>query len=297
MSTPRVSVVMPAWNCAWCIDRALDSLHAQTFTDFEAIVVDDGSTDDTPALLARRGEALRVIRQSNAGMSAARNAGIAAARGELVAFLDSDDWWRPEKLAQQVALMDADPDLGFCSSATELQSEDGTVVGEWGCPASTDDLVARILGGHAAVAGGASSVMVRRSVLHATDGFDARLRGAEDTDLWVRLAAVAPYACIPDRQVVVTRNAGSVSRNREAMRRGALDCLDKNRPLLPASKQDAYWRACRASVLADYAKWRYRDGDRPAALQDLFHALKLAPMSHGRLVASLALAMLTGRAV
>lgn len=294
---PRVSIVMPAYNCAWCVDRAIDSVMTQTFRDFELIVVDDGSTDDTPALLARRGDSLRVIRQANAGMSAARNTGIAAARGDYIAFLDSDDWWRPLKLAQQVALLDSEPDIGFCSHATELQSPDGEVVGEWGCPVLTDGLVARILGGHSAVAGGASSVMVRRALLERTGGFDARLRGAEDTDQWVRLAAAGRYACLPELQVVVTRNPGSVSRNREAMRRGALDCLDKNRPLLPAAQQADFWRSCRASVLADYAKWRYRDGERLAALRDLAQAFVLAPRARGRLIASLALAMLTGRPV
>lgn len=297
MSTPRVSIVMPAYNCAWCIDRAIDSVQAQTFTDFELVVVDDGSTDDTPTLLARRGDALRVIRQDNAGMSAARNTGIAAARGEFIAFLDSDDWWRPHKLAQQVALLDAEPDIGFCSHATELQSPEGVKVGEWGCPPDAENLVARILGGHSAVAGGASSVMVRRGLLERTGGFDARLRGAEDTDQWVRLAAAGRYACLPDLQVVVTRNPGSVSRNREAMRRGALDCLDKNRALLPVAQQSAFWRSCRASVLADYAKWRYRDGERAAALRDLAQAFALAPLARGRLILSLTLAMLTGRPV
>ncbi|MCP2935896.1 hypothetical protein NK983_24730, partial [Salmonella enterica subsp. enterica serovar Typhimurium] len=88
------------------------------------------------------------------------------------------------------------------------------------------------------------------ALLERTGGFDARLRGAEDTDQWVRLAAAGRYACLPDLQVVVTRNPGSVSRNREAMRRGALDCLDKNRALLPVAQQSAFWRSCRASVLA-----------------------------------------------
>lgn len=297
MSTPRISVVMPAYNCAWCIDRAIDSVFAQTLTDYELIVVDDGSTDATPELLARRGSRLRVIRQANAGMSAARNAGIAAARGDFVAFIDSDDWWRPEKLAQQVALLDAHPEIGFCSHATELQSPDGEVNGVWPCPESTENLVSQILGGRSAVAGGASSVMVRKQLLERTGGFDARLRGAEDTDLWVRLAAAGNYACLPDRQVVVTRNPGSVSRNRETMRQGALDCLDKNRALLPPHQRTAYWRACRASVLADYAKWRYRDGERAMALADLARAAMLAPISRGRLIASLTLAMLSGRPV
>lgn len=294
MNAPVVSIVIPAYNCAWCIDRALDSVAAQSFRDYEVIVVDDGSTDDTAAALAARPEPLRVIRQANAGMSAARNTGIASARGEFVAFLDSDDWWRPAKLAAQVELMRADPQLGFCSSATELQSPDGLTVGEWGCPASTEGLVAQILGGVSAVAGGASSVLVRRSLLEALAGFDARLRGAEDTDMWIRLGAAGRYVCLSEPLVVVTRNPSSVSRNREAMRAGALACLDKNRGLLPEAGRGSYWRACKATVLADYAKWRYRDGLRAQALADLFQALLLAPLARGRLVASLALAMLRG---
>lgn len=294
MNAPTVSIVIPAYNCAWCIDRALDSVAAQSFRDYEVIVVDDGSTDNTAAVLAARPEPLRVIRQANAGMSAARNAGIAAARGEFVAFLDSDDWWRPGKLAAQVELMRADPELGFCSSATELQSPDGQTVGEWGCPASTAGLVAQILGGVSAVAGGASSVLVRRALLEVLTGFDARLRGAEDTDMWIRLGAAGRYACLSEPLVVVTRNPSSVSRNREAMRAGALACLDKNRGLLPEAGRGAYWRACKATVLADYAKWRYRDGLRAQALADLCQALFLAPFARGRLVVSLALAMLRG---
>lgn len=296
-AAPEVSVITPVFNRPELLVTAVRSVLAQRFANWELIIVDDGSTDETPALLARRGDALRVIRQANAGMSAARNTGIAASRGEFVAFLDSDDWWRPHKLAQQVALLDAEPDIGFCSHATELQSPEGVKVGEWDGPPNAENLVARILGGHSAVAGGASSVMVRRALLERTGGFDARLRGAEDTDQWVRLAAAGRYACLPDLQVVVTRNPGSVSRNREAMRRGALDCLDKNRALLPVAQQSAFWRSCRASVLADYAKWRYRDGERAAALRDLAQAFALAPLARGRLILSLALAMLTGRPV
>src|SRR5512139_2667017 len=110
MAAPTVSVVVPAYNAAWCVRKAVDSVLAQDFRDFELIVVNDGSTDDTLAVLRGYGDAIRVVDQRNGGMSNARNAGIRAARGEFLAFLDSDDWWLPGKLGRQVALLRARPD-------------------------------------------------------------------------------------------------------------------------------------------------------------------------------------------
>src|SRR5512139_3834983 len=101
--SPLVSVVIPTYNRAWCLRQAVDSVLAQEFGDFELIVVDDGSTDATADLLAAYADRIRVLRQANHGVSAARNAGIAAARGGLFAFLDSDDIWLSRKLSTQVA--------------------------------------------------------------------------------------------------------------------------------------------------------------------------------------------------
>lgn len=103
MSTPLVSVIIPAYNRAHCIADAVASALAQTFTNHEIIVVDDGSTDATIANLSPFGNRVRLIRQPNRGVSAARNAGIRAASGDWIAFLDSDDRWRPDKLARQYA--------------------------------------------------------------------------------------------------------------------------------------------------------------------------------------------------
>ncbi len=116
-SAPLVSVVMPAYNVAWCIGRAVDSVLAQDFRSRELIVVNDGSTDGTRAVLERYGAAITVIDQENQGMSAARNVAIRRARGTYVAFLDADDWWLPGKLRRQVELMQGSPEIGFCSNA------------------------------------------------------------------------------------------------------------------------------------------------------------------------------------
>src|SRR4030088_81439 len=120
-SAPLVSVVMPAYNVAWCIGRAVDSVLAQDFRPCELIVVNDGSTDGTGALLESYGAAITVINQENRGMSAARNAGIRRARGTYVAFLDADDWWLAGKLSRQVELMRGRPEIGFSSTTVRLE--------------------------------------------------------------------------------------------------------------------------------------------------------------------------------
>ena len=110
---PRVSIVIAVYNGAATVGRALASVFAQTYTDYEVIVVNDGSTDDTAAVLARFGDRIRVITQSNRGLSAARNAGVRVSTGEYVAFLDDDDEWMPEKLARCVPVLDADRDCAL----------------------------------------------------------------------------------------------------------------------------------------------------------------------------------------
>jgi len=130
MQTPVVSVVIPAYNAAWCVGQAIDSALAQSFVDREIIVVDDGSTDDTPRVLAGYGSRIRIVSKPNGGLSSARNAGVAAAQGEFVAFLDADDRWLPAKLARQVALMREEPRLAFCSTAARVQAPGGKVLNE-----------------------------------------------------------------------------------------------------------------------------------------------------------------------
>jgi glycosyltransferase involved in cell wall biosynthesis len=112
-ASPRVSVIIAVYNGAATIDRALQSVFAQTFTDFEIVVVNDGSTDDTASVLSRHGDRIRVVTQSNRGLSAARNAGARASAGEYLAFLDDDDEWMPAKLARCVPILDADPDCAL----------------------------------------------------------------------------------------------------------------------------------------------------------------------------------------
>lgn len=197
---PRVSVVIPVFNAARTIERALTSVFRQSYADYEVILVDDASSDGSAeriaAVLRAAGEArartAEVITFSrNQGAAAARNAGIRAARGELVAFLDADDEWLPEKLARQVAAFDAAPDAVVAGCNAEWlgpsgklshRLEDGPVVtgrDAWkallrSCYLSTPCVVAR------------------RAALEAEGGFDPALTVGEDQDLWFRLAERGP---------------------------------------------------------------------------------------------------------
>jgi len=292
-----VSVVIPAFNVGWCVGRAVDSVLAQSLLERELVVVDDGSTDDTAEVLASYGPAIRVIRQPNGGMSAARNAGIRQARGGLVAFLDADDYWLPQKLERQVGLMLDRPELGFCSTAARIVNPEGAMLNLWRCPGENANMLQTLFAENAAIAGGCSAVMVRRDLLDRVGLFDESLRGFEDPDLWIRLAAVSGYACIDEPLVVILRREQSVSRNLVQMRKAALISLHKNRGLLPARLRGSFWRACLASVYTDYAKGAYRAGEIGRAVADTLHALALSPAARGRLCLGLLRDMILGRAL
>jgi glycosyltransferase involved in cell wall biosynthesis len=292
---PTVSVVIPAYNVAWCVRKAIDSVLAQDWRDLEIIVVDDGSTDDTATVLAGYGDAIRVVAQPNGGMSNARNAGIRAARGEFIAFLDADDWWLPTKLSRQVRLMRDQPEVGFCSCAARVEHMDGSLANLWGCPGPQASMLAYLFQGGASVPGSCSAVLARRELVIAAGAFDESLRGAEDPDLWIRLAAITNYACLDEPLVVILRRPGSVSRNLEAMRESTIRMMQKNRHLLPARLQGSYWRSCVAGIHGDYAKWRCREGQRLAALVEAGHVLRLAPLARARLGLGLIRDILAGR--
>ena len=198
---PVVSVVIAAYNARRTLAETLDSLLAQTFKDFEAIVVDDGSTDDTAALAASTGDhRVRVVRQANAGVSAARNRGAVDARGEFLSFLDSDDLWTPDKLAAEVAALRADPAAGLAYTWTRFIDRDGLPL-PWTATANAEGMVRDQLLLGCFLANG-SSIMVRRSAFEAVGGYEPSLRTAEDWDFYLRIAERYPFVCVPALNVL-----------------------------------------------------------------------------------------------
>ena len=203
-----VSVVIPTYNRAGTIARAVESVLQQTYGDLEVIVVDDGSTDATPEVLGHFGNRIRVIRQANAGPSAARNHGIRAARGGIVAFLDSDDVWLPQKIERQVQVLAAGgPAMPCCicnaaltrvshgcRTSFELSDINGHLeAGVWLNPASV--LVTRFVLFNQVAA-------VRREALEQTGGFREDLWLLEDYDLALKLSLLGPWGIIREPLVI-----------------------------------------------------------------------------------------------
>lgn len=280
---PLVSVVMPAFNVAWCIGRAVDSVLAQDYRARELIIVNDGSTDDTRAVLERFHGQVTVIDQENRGMSAARNVAIRNASGTYIAFLDADDWWLPQKLSRQVAMMQSRPEIGFCSTAARVENDEGKSLNLWRCNHGSRQMLSTLFAENAAIAGGCSAVMVRKNLVEQVGLFDESLRGFEDPDLWIRLAAISGYQCIDETLAVILRREKSVSRNLDAMRASTLRSMRKNRELLPPRLRGRFWRNCLAGVYTDYAKPAYRAGRIGRAFGDTLRALLLSPVGRGRL--------------
>lgn len=184
--TPRVSVIVPVYNRPVYVRQALDSALAQSCPGgFEVVVVDDGSTDETPEVLASFGEAIRVVRQRNGGAARARNAGFAAARGEYLALLDSDDIWLPGKLAAQVELLDAHPDAAFTHSEVDEFFEDGSARAWTRRPVIASGDILRTLLRRNVVH--TMTVMLRRRAIEEVGDFDPRYPPCEDWDLWLRI--------------------------------------------------------------------------------------------------------------
>jgi glycosyltransferase involved in cell wall biosynthesis len=182
-----VSVVIPTYNLARFLPEAVASVRAQVWPDLEIIVVDDGSTDDTPEVLerlAREGD-LRCIRQENAGASSARNRGIHEARKSWVAFLDADDFWLAGKLAAQFETLEGKPSAAFSYTDERLRFEDGTEA-DRASRATDAPLLPQLLAGNIFAT---PTALVRRDCFDAVGLFDARLRTGEDWDMWMRLAA------------------------------------------------------------------------------------------------------------
>ncbi|MFH1091695.1 MAG: glycosyltransferase [Pseudomonadota bacterium] len=196
---PLVSVVIPVHNRAGSVKKAVDSVLGQTFEDFELIVVDDGSSDGANAALSEYQDRLILIRQSHQGVSAARNKGIHHSRGRLIAFLDSDDYWLPEKLAVQTAFFEENPEAMICQTE-EVWLRDGRRVnpgrrhrkpsGE----AFSRSLKLCLIS--------PSAVMLRSGLLSEVGLFDESLPACEDYDLWLRVAARHPVHLV-DRPLVI----------------------------------------------------------------------------------------------
>ena len=180
-----VSVIIPTYNRHELLGKAIDSVLAQTYRNFELLIIDDGSTDGTDEFVASYGSAVRYLYQDNLGVAAARNTGIQAARHDLLAFLDSDDTFAPEKLKVQVAAMTAQPEF-LVSHTDEIWYRCGQLLNQKNRHVREGgDIFARCL---ELCAVGMSTAMVRRSLFDEVGLFNEELVCCEDYDLWLRVS-------------------------------------------------------------------------------------------------------------
>jgi len=206
-----VSVVIPTFNRAHLVQDAVRSAAGQTAAPMEIVVVDDGSTDNTEAVLDGMASRLPVplvyVRQENAGGNVARNRGVKAAQGAYVAFLDSDDVWHPEKLEKQLAALGTLPGAGavYCG-LREVEVETGRVLSDPKRAYPAGDLFARLLVSD--VTAPTSTYLVKRSIMEAAGYFDETLEARQDWDMWIRVARQAPIAVVPEALVDFRHHAG-----------------------------------------------------------------------------------------
>lgn len=192
---PLVSVVIPVFNGASFVAKAVASVRAQTVRDVEILVVDDGSTDGTQEVLQRleRTHGITWFQQDHGGPARSRNYGIQAATGDFIALLDCDDVWLPDKLESQLAILRARPQVGVVHTDYEVVYEDGTVEERVRARQSREPLVKAFAGGHTALP---STLLIRKSVLDKVGALDPELYGSEDSDLTIRLYRATEFDCV-----------------------------------------------------------------------------------------------------
>ncbi len=221
---PLVSVIIPTFNRKRFLAEALDSVGSQTFVDYQLIVVDDGSTDGTDLMVSRVPGVL-LLKQPNRGVSSARNAGIGASAGEWIAFLDSDDLWKPEKLARQVDFHRCHPEA-WISQTEEIWIRNGRrhnprkkhrKLGGW---IFRESLPLCIVS--------PSAVMMKRDLFREVGLFDETLPACEDYDMWLRVSQRFPIHLVPD-PLVVKRGGhpDQLSSSVEALDRYRIRALEK----------------------------------------------------------------------
>jgi glycosyltransferase involved in cell wall biosynthesis len=217
----RISVVIPTYNYGRFIAEAIESVLRQTRAADEIIVVDDGSTDDTEAVVAEFGDKVRYVRQENAGVCAARNRGVAESSGDVIAFLDADDIWHAGKIEKQLEKFAADAEIGLVHCAMrEFESETGETLRLHAEGMEGDVADELLLWERTAIIGCGTAVMVSRKAFDEAGGFDTRLKVGEDWDLCYRIARRYKVGFVPEVLVDYRSHGAAAHRNVREMERG-----------------------------------------------------------------------------
>lgn len=283
---PRVSVLMPVYNAQRFLDAAVRSILRQTFTDFEFVIIDDGSTDQSSAMLAcyaAEDRRVRLISRPNTGYAVALNEMLGLAAAPLLARMDADDVSLPDRLARQVGFMDAHPECVAVGCRVLLVDEDSAPIRDMATSGSHEMIDAEHMRGE----GGAiihPAAMIRADAMRTVGGYRVDRSPAEDLDLFLRLAEIGRLANLPERLLEYRIHLGSVGHTKRAAQiraaRAAVEDAHRRRGLTfkPQSQSDAAGVVDRAEEHCKWAWWSLSGGHAATARKHAFRAVRRAPL-------------------
>jgi len=274
---PAVSVIIPVFNASSFISESIQSVLGQTFRDLEVIVVDDGSTDNTPDEIRAFGSSVRYLRTKNGGPAHARNLGIAAAQGRLIAFQDADDRWLPKKLERQLEYLEKHPEDAVVFSDIATFDEHGFLARSakevYGTIPSGDLFGELLMKRFIAM----SSVIVRAECLEEVGGFDAVLKGCEDYNLFLRLAGRFKFGLVDEVLVHKRIHPGNFSNDLRQMLEDEITNIRKISALF-ADRKIPEERLI-AEMRLRFGRYHFANGDHSAARRCLLQGARRVSLS------------------
>ncbi len=288
MKRPTVSVLMPVYNAEKFINEAVESILNQTFSEFEFIIINDGSTDQSEAILKdfqKRDQRVKVISGPNKGYSTRLNEGLGYAKGDYIARMDADDIALPERFAKQVAFLEDHPNYVAVGSRTLLIDEEGLAIMPFSEQTSHEEIDAAHMTGR----GGSishPSVMLRRETLQSVGGYRENMEPAEDLDLFLRLAEIGKLANLPDLLLKYRLHPKSVghSRRLEQQKAAMIAVIEAHRrrgltppsipPSIPDENEDSV-----SELHYRWTWWALGAGNVETARKHAFLALRKKPVS------------------
>ena len=284
--SPVISAVIPAYNSAAFIHQAVASINAQSYQVDEIIIIDDGSTDNTEEIVKDLGDKIRYLRQDNQGPSAARNSGVQAARGDLVAFLDADDQWTPGRIQQQLAIMQHNSSLALVAGdMAEINLQDKIIVASVLNKHSLRETFANLEG--APVPNALSllmkinfiptgTVLAKRSSLLNAGGFNEKIRYGEDLELWARIAANEAIACLPEVMMLRRQHDHNATRSMEPLLKDLVKVTSSVRSwgARHLSRQGVDPNLLVADAFNNLGYWQFSSGQFATARQTFKNSLR-----------------------
>lgn len=233
---PTISIIVPVYNAEHTILETVVSVQQQSFSDFELILIDDGSTDRTlEQLNTVKDPRISIFPYQNGGVSVARNRGIAHAAGEFIAFLDHDDLWTPDKLELQLTALQQNPEAGVAYSWTCNMSQEGEFFEAGHSPSFTGNVYAELLRSNFIANG--SNLLIRRQAIESVEGFDPTLAYCADWDFYLRLASRWHFVVVPKPQILYRQTSGSMSSKIDLLEKESLFVIEKTFQSAPSELQ------------------------------------------------------------